>query len=243
VITDSPTRRNAPRYRMLKRRARLRHRTCERAAGNDDRPGYGSFRAHMMSLLADDFLVEYRDCDPFEEFLESGLAERIRPLAPFHQSLYVFNKTRLPNYILVGERLDMAHSVEVRLPYLDHHLFECASRMPLQLYRRNGQEKYVLRQLLGRMMSTGHMGAKRPFLAPPRMKQGGGHSYRYFLDQIVASRTMTDQPFFSQRKLRSALRNMKSWLPQDSESAEAIWQMLSRGEPFAPKGATDPLAA
>src|SRR2546422_597192 len=25
--------------------------------------------------------------------------------------------------------------------------------------------------------------------------------------------------------------------------AEAIWQMLSRGEPFAPKGATDPLAA
>ena len=25
--------------------------------------------------------------------------------------------------------------------------------------------------------------------------------------------------------------------------AEAIWHMLSRGEPFAPKGATDPLAA
>jgi hypothetical protein len=25
--------------------------------------------------------------------------------------------------------------------------------------------------------------------------------------------------------------------------SEAIWHMLSRGEPFAPKGATDPLAA
>jgi len=31
----------------------------------------------------------------------------------FHQALYVFNQTRLPNYILVAERLDMAHAVEV----------------------------------------------------------------------------------------------------------------------------------
>jgi asparagine synthase (glutamine-hydrolysing) len=180
----------------------------------------------VLPLLADDFLAQLRPRDPFEGFLEDGVVERIRPLSPFHQALYVFNKTRLPNYILVGERLDMAHSVEVRLPYLDHHLFDCASRMPLDLYRRNGQEKFVLRQALRRMMSTEHMGAKRPFLAPPRMKQDGAHPYRYFLDQIVASRTMKDQPFFSQGKLQTALRTMQSWLPSDSESAEAIWQMV-----------------
>lgn len=187
---------------------------------------YHQITQWVLPLLADDFVAQLRSRDPFEGFLEQGVVERLRGLAPFHQSLYVFNKTRLPNYILVGERLDMAHGVEVRLPYLDHHLFECVSRMPLELYRRNGQEKYVLRQALRRMMRTEHIGAKRPFLAPPRMNQGTGQPYRYFLEQMVASQTMRDQPFFSQRKLQDALRNMRSWLPQDSESAEAIWQMV-----------------
>jgi asparagine synthase (glutamine-hydrolysing) len=180
----------------------------------------------VLPLLADDYVAQVRGRDPLEGFLEHGVTERLRELAPFHQSLYVFNKTRLPNYILIGERLDMAHAVEVRLPYLDHHLFECVSRMPLELYRRHGQEKYVLRRALRRLMSTEHIGTKRPFLAPPRMQPGGGEAYRYFLEQMIASETMKEQPFFSQRKLQEALRNMRSWLPKDSESAEAIWQIV-----------------
>ena len=43
-----------------------------------------------------------------------------------NQSLYVWAKTMLPNYILsnLGDRMEMAHSVEGRLPFLDHHLVE-----------------------------------------------------------------------------------------------------------------------
>lgn len=180
----------------------------------------------VLPLLADDFVAPLRARDPYEGFFENGMVERLEKLSPFHQSLYAFIKTRLPNYILIGERLDMAHGVEVRLPYLDHLLFDCVNRMPLALYRKNGQEKYPLRRALRRIMRTDHIGAKQHFLAPPRMKHGVGRSYRYFLERLVSSAAMKEQPFFNQRKLQKALCNMQNWLPQDSESAEAIWQIV-----------------
>ena len=43
---------------------------------------------------------------------------------PVHQSLYLWSKTVLPGYILnmLGDRMEMAHSVEGRVPFLDHHV-------------------------------------------------------------------------------------------------------------------------
>lgn len=187
---------------------------------------YHEMTQWILPLLSQDFTMAMRERDPCAEFLERGVAQHLRELTPFHQSLYTFNKTRLPNYILAAERLDMAHAVEVRLPYLDHRLFECVNRMPLWLYCKNGKEKYVLRQALQRMMRTVHLGAKQPFLAPPRMQREAAQSYRYFLEQIVASDVMADQPFFSRRKLQDALRDVRRWLPGRGESAEAIWQIV-----------------
>ncbi len=45
---------------------------------------------------------------------------------PVNQSLYLWSKAVLPNYILavLGDRMEMAHSVEGRVPFLDHHVVE-----------------------------------------------------------------------------------------------------------------------
>ena len=68
---------------------------------------------------------------------------------PLNQSLYIETKTRLPGWILwKSDRLSMAHSVEARVPFMDHHLVELAAAMPPYLKLNGWDEKYILRQLV-----------------------------------------------------------------------------------------------
>jgi asparagine synthase (glutamine-hydrolysing) len=101
----------------------------------------------MTSLLAEDFRAPFRDRDTFRAVLNHLDVERqLRGRDAVNQSLYIWAKTTLPNYILsnLGDRMEMAHSIEGRLPFLDHHLVAEVVRMPVAMKIRGMTEKYVL---------------------------------------------------------------------------------------------------
>jgi asparagine synthase (glutamine-hydrolysing) len=58
-------------------------------------------------------------------------------------------RTNLPGDILTKvDRMSMAHSLEARVPLLDHPLVEFACRLPASLRMRSGQTKYLLKSIL-----------------------------------------------------------------------------------------------
>jgi asparagine synthase (glutamine-hydrolysing) len=58
-------------------------------------------------------------------------------------------RTYLPGDILTKvDRASMAHSLEVRVPFLDHKLVEWAAGLPPDLRLRRGEGKYILKQAM-----------------------------------------------------------------------------------------------
>lgn len=79
-------------------------------------------------------------------------------------------KTYLPDDILVKvDRLSMSHSLEVRVPFLDHHVVEYVNSCPTSSKLRNGESKYLLKQIVrGRIPDKVLSGPKRGFGIPIR---------------------------------------------------------------------------
>lgn len=87
----------------------------------------------------------------------------------FARAQYLEAKFLLPGYILSsqGDRMAMAHSVEVRMPFLDYRVVEFASRVPPRLKMKALMEKHLLKKCM-----RGHLPpeivnrSKQPYRAP-----------------------------------------------------------------------------
>ena len=82
--------------------------------------------------------------------------------------LYLDYKTYLPDDILaLSDRLAMAHSLEVRVPFVDHQLIEQAYPLPDRLKIGPWNTKHLLRRALRTRLPAEHLRApKRGFVGP-----------------------------------------------------------------------------
>ncbi len=100
------------------------------------------------------------------EHIRSNIMAKWHPL---HTALYTWSKGHLTNNFLscLGDRTEMAHSIEARTPFLDHHLTEYVNGLPpsvkIRYIDNQGKpgftEKWILRE------------AARPFITDELYKR------------------------------------------------------------------------
>jgi asparagine synthase (glutamine-hydrolysing) len=70
-----------------------------------------------------------------------------------NQMLYADSKVWLPeNLLLKADKMTMAASIELRVPFLDHKLVEFTATLPDALKIREGKGKWILRQIMGKRL-------------------------------------------------------------------------------------------
>jgi asparagine synthase (glutamine-hydrolysing) len=176
-------------------------------------PSFLSAKATLGSKLNELSIPDDRDayrCLLDHVDVEGQLAGR----SCVHQSLYLWSKTALAGYILraIGDGMEMASSVEGRVPYLDHHLFERVRALAVSWKIRAGSEKHVLRRAVADVVPEAILSReKHPFLAPPL---GDGELVR----DVLGSRRFASVPGFSVERARRVLERLKT-MPETEQRA------------------------
>ena len=154
------------------------------------------------------FSAEYENYiglkDPHDAFLNGlDVNRQLRGREFVTQSMYLWSKCILPNHILatLGDRMEMAHSIEGRLPLMDHHLINFVRNVPVSLKIKDGWEKHILREAVRPVLTDTIYGRKKhPFMAPPSALRKGDKFFEFIRDTL-RGKSFSSMPFFDQAKV------------------------------------------
>ncbi len=172
---------------------------------------YGSTGFKLHALFAADFAAAHDGRDSFRALLDHiDVAGQLAGRPPVHQSLYLWGKTQLNNYVLamLGDRMEMAHSVEGRVPFLDHHLVELVRSLAVRQKIRGTTEKYVLREAVRPVLTdTVYARHKHPFTSPP-VALAPNERLHELLQATLRGPAMAALPFYDRAKVIGLLDSL-----------------------------------
>ena len=187
---------------------------------------FSSRAVKAQPLLAEDFRCRFRHRENYLQLLSDlDVPGQLKGRYALNQSLYLWGKSVLANYILtmLGDRMEMAHSIEGRVPFLDHHVVECICRMPLNQKIRGMTEKYVLREAVKDVITdTVYRRQKHPFLSPPATLNPD-QTFNIYVQDVLRGKVMSSIPYFDQHEIVKMLDRIHT---MDKGSRTAYDQIL-----------------
>jgi asparagine synthase (glutamine-hydrolysing) len=109
---------------------------------------------------------------------------------------------------MLGDRMEMAHSVEGRVPFLDHHLIELVRSLPVRQKIRGLTEKYVLREATRSVLTeTVYARHKHPFTSPP-VALAPDERLHDMLQSTLRGPTLASLPFYDRSKVVALLDSL-----------------------------------
>ena len=160
--------------------------------------------AKTLTFLDDSIRNDASVSDPTEELsplLPAGFADRDVLSRAQYLEMVLF----LSNYILSsqGDRVAMAHSLEIRLPFLDYRVIDFAFRIPPSWKIKGLNEKHILKRAFREEVPDAILRrTKQPYRAPIRHVFVGGRGCQPdYVDDLLSEHGLKRTGLFDEKKV------------------------------------------
>ena len=186
--------------------------------------------SRMRELFSDAMKAETGGINPYEIALDHlAIDARLSGRDPLNQALYLWSKIHLPNFILtfLSDRMEMAHSIEGRVPFLDHHVAEFAVGLPIHMKINGMREKHVLREATRDVLiEPVYNRAKHPFTTPPA-KVGQNDAMLAFFGDVFSSASFKEQPIFDVPAAQRLFQEFFAQAPEERTSTDTMLHQIA----------------
>lgn len=148
------------------------------------------FNSHLRDLCTTDFLSHLNKRESLsaaKAYVENGSAQGI-----LDRMLYVDTKTSLPDDLLLkADKMTMANSVELRVPFLDHKILEFAASLPESYKIRRFTTKYVAKRALQDLLPREILKRRKVGFPVPYDSWLRSELYSWVRDILLDSKTVS----------------------------------------------------
>lgn len=124
--------------------------------------------------------------------------------------------------LVKADKINMANSLELRVPFLDKEVFEVAQTIPADLKIAGGTTKYALRKALEQIVPAHVLHRKKlGFPVPMRHWLAGDELFGWAQDQITASQT---DDIFNKAEVLAMLKEHRDGV---SDHSRRLWTVLA----------------
>lgn len=129
-------------------------------------------------------------------------------------------KCLLPALLHVEDRMSMAHSLESRVPFLDHPLVEFAATVPADMKFKGGNMKHLLKQVFAQKLPNEIISRRDKMGFPVPLTEWFEHDLKDFAMDTFSTMAAKHRPYINSKAL---LGN----LGQEARFSRKTWGLLS----------------
>jgi asparagine synthase (glutamine-hydrolysing) len=156
-----------------------------------------------------------------------SMARQIEYPQPFDSSLQ--NKqyrdifyTKIPRALRFNDRISMMHSTELREPFLDYRLVEMGFAQKPEMKIKDGQGKWVLRQLVQQSLGDIALAPKRPLQTPQR--EWIAEELKTWIGDLIQENSGILANWFDTKKVQQLYSD---YCKQKPDNSFYIWQVVN----------------
>jgi asparagine synthase (glutamine-hydrolysing) len=151
------------------------------------------------------------------------LFTRSRNWDPLSRMLYFDTKTWLVDDLLIkADRMSMATSIELRVPFLDHRLVEQAARLPSRHKLHGRQTKVVLKEVMRNRLAARIVSRRKMGFPTPLEIMLRGDLFDYARETLLSPQAV-NRGYFEPRAVERLLLDHRH---RQAANHREIWQLL-----------------